>query len=97
MCPLHEVIRQESYTSKLSDISSSRPYPTINVEFHKHTSLETIIYYVKFNILPFAEKKKTLIAECKDNAYLYKEAPMNKLLKFNVCHARLIIEVLMLS
>lgn len=58
VCPLHEVIRQESYTSKLSDISSSRSYPTINVEFHKHTSLETIIYYVKFNILPFAEKKK---------------------------------------
>lgn len=51
------------------------------MEFHDYTLLETIIYCVNPNILPFAEKK--LIAECKDNAYLYRETPINKLLKFS--------------
>lgn len=56
--------------------------------------LETIIYCVNLNILPFAEKK--LIAECKDNAYLYiEETPINKLLKFSVyCIATLTSQLL---
>lgn len=57
------------------------------------TSLDTIIYYINLNILPFAEK--LLFAECEDNAYLYiEETPINKLLKFNVyCVATLTSEL----
>lgn len=83
VCPLQEVTRHAPYTSTLSSTSSSRPHPTINVELHEYTSVETIIYYVNL-ILPFAER--LLIAECKDNAYLYiEETPINKRLKFRVC------------